>query len=186
MKNNTLPGFIKNPLYEEDPNPSLAYRMRSSLLLLFLALGISVCLGILIGLLGELGPWNLDEHVFDALLEQNSAAMVLVLAALLAPVLEELIFRGPMWFFRNSRSFPLVFYSFTLAFALVHLGNFPNLAEVWPISPLLVSPQLVLGVILGFIRVRFGLLWAIGFHMVYNAILIVPMLLLYQLGIPIS
>ena len=186
MKDSRLIDFLKTPEYREDPNPSRAYRIQTCLVLLFWALGISVSLGLLIGVLGELGPWNLEEHVFDTLFEAYSPAGVLALAVIMAPVLEELIFRGPLWFFRNSGYFPLAFYAIALAFALVHLGNFPNLSEVWPVSFVLVSPQLVIGLILGFLRVRFGLLWAIGFHMAYNAILIVPMLLLYELGIPIS
>lgn len=186
MEIQALLDFLKKPRYVEDPDASLSYRIRTLFILLIWALAVSLCLALFIGIADSLGPWNLDEHAFDILLEEFSPFGVLLLACLAAPALEELIFRGPMWFFRNSGYFTWIFYGLTLAFALVHLSNYPNLYEIWPLALLLISPQLNIGLFLGFVRIRFGLLWAITFHAVYNFLLLGPMLLLYQLGITFS
>jgi membrane protease YdiL (CAAX protease family) len=178
--------FIKKPGYREDGDNSFNDRLRIVSSLLMLALAISLALAFIIGILGELGPWNIEDHAFDALFEKYAATWILFLGCIVAPVMEELIFRGPMWFFRDSRYFPAIFYGLTLAFALIHLSNFPNVAEIWPIAPVLISPQLSIGLFLGFIRVRFGLLWSMAFHAAYNFIFLAPVLLLNELGIPFS
>lgn len=178
--------FLKKPEYKENSNPSISYRVRTTGILLIWALAISLSLAIALGILGAVGPWNLDDHAFEVLLESYSSLTILLLAALVAPILEELVFRGPLWFFRDSTYFPVIFYAGALAFSLVHLSNFPNLTEIWPVSPLLISPQFTLGLFLGFIRIRFGLIWCIGFHAAYNTILLAPMLVLNELGISIS
>lgn len=165
-----------------DPDPSL----RTLGILLKWTLVISLVLAMLIGIVGHLGPWNLEEHALDELFEKYSAIAIFFLGCVLAPITEELIFRGPLWFFRDAKVFPWVFYGFTLAFALVHLSNYPNLKEIWPLAPLLISPQLNIGVFLGFIRIRFGLLWSILFHAVYNTVVLGPILLLHELGITFS
>lgn len=186
MQIQALLDFLRKPRYVADPDGSFSYRIRTLFILLIWAIAVSLCFAVFIGIADSLGPWNLEEHAFDVLLEEFSPLGVLLLACLAAPALEELIFRGPMWFFRDSRYFPWIFYVLTLAFALVHLSNYPNFSEIWPLALLLISPQLNIGVFLGFIRIRFGLLWAIAFHAAYNLVLLGPMLLLYQLGITFS
>jgi membrane protease YdiL (CAAX protease family) len=85
-----------------------------------------------------------------------------LLAALALTLLRN---RGPMrWF---SAIFPLLFWIATLSFALVHLANFDkgSLAVLLP----LVLPQLVLGMLVGYLRVRIGLWAAILLHAAHNA-----------------
>jgi len=89
----------------------------------------------------------------------------------LAPVLEEMIFRGPLGFFKTSPYFPFAFYCSFVLFGLIHLGNFEITPAVLLLSPLLVAPQTIMGVFLGYIRVRLGLSWAILLHASHNGIL---------------
>ncbi|EMR00872.1 CPBP family intramembrane glutamic endopeptidase [Cesiribacter andamanensis] len=65
-----------------------------------------------------------------------------------------------------------IFWGSTLLFALVHLINFKPTAQVLLFAPLLVLPQFLLGLILGYVRVRQGLGWAIALHGVYNFIIL--------------
>ena len=80
MQVKTFLKFLKNPNYSEDPEQSLSYRIRMSSLLLVWAMAISICLALLIGIVDSLGPWNLEEHAFDALLEEFSTYSILLLA----------------------------------------------------------------------------------------------------------
>lgn len=48
----------------------------------------------------------------------------------------------------------LIFYFLTLLFGIVHIGNYSR--EVWPLMPLLVLPQTIIGLWLGFVRMKYG------------------------------
>ena len=178
--------YLQHPEYREDPETSYSYRIKAITQLMIWALGIGVVLGLLMGILGQLGPWELDEHAFDQLLEEYPIPLIGFLLVVVAPVLEELIFRAPLWFFRGSRHFKIVCYGAAVSFGAVHLSNFPNISEIWFLAPLLISPQVVLGLFLGYIRVRFGLAWAMAFHGVYNGILAGPFLLMLAVKTPLQ
>jgi len=68
-----------------------------------------------------------------------------------------------------QRIFPSIFWASTLIFALIHIGNYsPDSFD--PAVILLILPQCLIGAILGFVRMRYGLLAAIGFHGAYNSV----------------
>ena len=130
---------------------------------------------------GSLAGWvasaagaDLGTHRVETFLERYPPLFVAAYAVVLAPVLEEALFRGPLYFFRRPAFFPWAFYLLTTAFALLHAFNFPGWKEHWALLPLLIAPQWVTGVFLGFLRVRFSLPWSIGLHALYNLILLGP------------
>jgi len=67
-------------------------------------------------------------------------------------------------------------------FALVHLGNYPNFefTEHFYWVPFLVAAQFLIGLILSYIRLNHGVHFAMLFHAVYNAILIIPAVYFYE------
>lgn len=71
---------------------------------------------------------------------------------------------------RFVRHYAWVFWLYTLAFALAHVGNYewsnPRTALV---TPALVLPQLVIGTSLGYIRLRDGLRSSMLMHLLVNA-----------------
>ncbi len=74
------------------------------------------------------------------------------------------------WWNRNYR---FIFYGVAIAFGLIHATNFLSSGSssqmlLW--APLLVLPQVLLGVLLGFIRLRLGFWWAILTHALHNFI----------------
>ena len=81
------------------------------------------------------------------------------------------------WF---ARLFPALFWLSTLAFSLVHLFNFPadQLAMALP----LVLPQFVIGAILGYTRVTYGLWASILLHALHNGAFISLVLLASSAG----
>ena len=103
-------------------------------------------------------------------LTHGSSAIVgaAILAAALIGAVAALVIlrkRPPMrWF---AALFPGFFWLSTLAFALVHLANFEE-GSLGILLPL-VLPQLILGGLLGYVRVRIGLWAAILLHAVHNA-----------------
>jgi len=67
--------------------------------------------------------------------------------------------------------FGWVFWGVVIVFGLVHVGNLEAGSPVW-LWPVLVSPQLMVGAVLGYLRMRFGLFIAIAFHSAYNFALV--------------
>jgi len=69
----------------------------------------------------------------------------------------------------NKNYFSYSYYFSSLLFGLIHLFNFSgDLVPIIAFALLLVSPQIILGLILGFIRIKFGLAYAILFHAIIN------------------
>lgn len=181
----TLWEFIKNPVYEEDTNTDINYR--SSILIRFMAyaLFLSLILLVLSAAIESLFNLEVGKHAMEDIL--NMSPWVLFLSAVIAaPVFEELIFRGPMVFFKESPYFKYMYYVLTIVFGYVHISNFEINTATLVLSPLLVAPQISIGFFLGYIRVRFGLLWSILFHSIYNGILTVPVVLAQLLDIPLK
>lgn len=177
--------FLKNPVYHEDENTDLKYRQKIFVRLLIYALVVNISLGFVIGLLEPVFGLDLGTHAIDKVLEEYSLPFLFFSAVILAPLMEEVIFRGPMVFFKDKPYFKIVFWLLTLVFGFYHITNFEMTTTVLLLSPLLVLPQIIVGAILGFIRVRFNLIWAIGLHAAYNLILMGPILLAAAFDIPI-
>lgn len=78
----------------------------------------------------------------------------------------------------NTTNFWIVLY--TIVFAVMHLLNFTNL-EINPLLYIfLIFPQLFIGIILGYIRITYGLRYSILMHACYNLIVLLPVLLVKQ------
>ncbi len=65
--------------------------------------------------------------------------------------------------------YEIYFYSLAILFAMLHMFNFNGITlNNWPVATLLVIPQIVLGTILGYIRVQYGIIYSILFHALVN------------------
>lgn len=73
-----------------------------------------------------------------------------------------------------------IFYFLTLVFGAIHITNYE--AQVWALLPLLVLPQVIIALWLGFVRVRYGFKWAIFAHAFHNGCLLLPIILTKLLG----
>lgn len=70
-------------------------------------------------------------------------------------------------FWRNQ--FKVIFHFVAVSFALIHLSNFTNIHNyLWALP--LVSIQLILGYFLGFLRIKFGFWYGVGFHIMWNLV----------------
>ncbi|MBD2843484.1 CPBP family glutamic-type intramembrane protease [Erythrobacter rubeus] len=106
-----------------------------------------------------MGASNTGEEAQLAVGISMLVGLVLAAASLFA-----LRRRPPMRWFRKL--FPVLFWLSTLSFALVHLFNYTEgaLAILLP----LVLPQFVLGSMAAYLRVHYGLIWAIVLHAAHN------------------
>lgn len=71
----------------------------------------------------------------------------------------------------KSSHFKIYFYFISIAFGLIHISNFENIKYyMLPIYILYVLPQICLGLVLGNLRMKTGLIWAIFLHFIFNSI----------------
>ena len=89
--------FFKNPEYKIDKELNLNNKFTILIRLAFLALIISLSLGMIIGLLENFTSIDFGRHAIDELFEEYSPGFILLAVVILAPLVEELIFRGPMY-----------------------------------------------------------------------------------------
>lgn len=191
MKNNAINffKFLKNP--HEKFNETLSIKQKwevlfSILVLDFiLVLSVSVITSIIDSYLFELKSDPIEDFFAN-----KEAFLILTLAAIVVPFIEELLFRLPLKYERNlvfhffdfltkqraktfwNKHFKIFFYFSAILFALVHLSNFSNTNTLFYIlAPLIILPQFIGGLTLGYIRLKLGFFWAILQHGLYNFIL---------------
>lgn len=85
----------------------------------------------------------------------------------------------------NKRETPNLKYSVFISsglFALVHLSNFVDFdyGKYFYWVPFLVGAQFLIGLVLSYIRLNHGMKWALIFHAVYNALVIIPAFYFYE------
>lgn len=175
------------------------FRMLWQILILDVALVFLYSLIVLIPL--EYFGWiNDTDSKFKP--EEFSISIVILMAVVIAPLLEELIFRWPLLYRRNylyrviasiarlfvrfdkkeqfsydARSyyhsgFPYFFYGMAILFAFVHITNFHLEMRILLLSPLIVLPQFIGGMFLGYVRVRLGIWWSVLLHAMHNSVYI--------------
>jgi len=184
--------YLKNPVAEKDPNRDFFHHLSIFLVMLMTCFMISFLLSIVIGMVYSSGLIENDYHAFDDL-KDLSSYQIFFAAAVLAPLIEEIIFRAPLTLFKspwklpfkvegineirikaleNPKVFRIAFYVFALAFGYIHLSNYQIDAQILLFSPLLVAPQILLGLIIGYVRIRLGFFWGVALHACYNGILV--------------
>lgn len=163
-----LISYLKNPVLEQDQNSDLKYRFKIFLHILLISIITGIVISPVFALFEQLNWIDLENHKVEELFKDMSKLKVILLASIVIPIIEELIFRAPITSFKKPKSFKFGFYFFTLAFGLVHLTNFDNTTNVLLLAPILVLPQTLVGAYFGYIRVRFGLQWSMLLHGSYN------------------
>ncbi|MFY0629527.1 MAG: CPBP family intramembrane metalloprotease [Flavobacteriaceae bacterium] len=164
--------YLRNPVLEKDSNKNFWHRLKVFFTLLSLSIVISFLITFFNGFLEFIGILYENKHATDTYLKGDKGLQFLFVAAVVAPIAEELIFRAPLVLFKKARTFKIAFYTISIIFGYVHIFNFEINTNVLLLSPFLIAPQLIVGMIFGFIRIRLGLIWSILLHATYNGILV--------------
>jgi len=143
----------------------LKYKWLSILFLFVLVCGITWLL------LKGFAP-DIEQHLMEsaALIMQNQFLLSVSVAAFMVIVIIVFMISQAVPLNFISQSFPFIFYSTALAFALVHIGNFNTSDVAWYMTPLLVLPQFILALYLGYIRMRKHIWSSIYVHSLNNSI----------------
>lgn len=77
-----------------------------------------------------------------------------------------------------AKNFSWLFYSLTLFFAFLHFFNYTDIKTIWFLAPIVILPQFLLSLNLGFIRINYGLRWSIITHFFHNFLSAAPSIIL--------
>lgn len=78
----------------------------------------------------------------------------------------------------SEKLYAVIFYASAIYFGFIHTANYSNIAEIWYLALLLVLPQIIAGIFMGYVRVQYGLIWSIILHSIYNGSLLFPVFLM--------
>jgi membrane protease YdiL (CAAX protease family) len=156
-----------------------------------IAVMLPTTVGILLlgGLLGRL----LDVTAPEVLPTPNTsfeALAVALAAAVVAPVGEELFFRGfALTAWLRDLGWRAALGRSALFFAIVHIGNLPPTPQPWQMQAAQAFLQfaviLPVGLVLGWLFVRHGMVGAIAGHVTYNTFLLLLILVASLAGVPV-
>lgn len=139
-------------------------------------LGAYLVLDLILNLIIGYPLFTLLEDYYDTYTEVLESPLEwLIIGVTIVPIIEEIIFRGPMTLAKkNIKASHWLFWLLTIAFALVHITNYDfDIIPIWA-YPLMVLPQFITGILLGIVRIRFGLRYSIILHSAFNFVLLVP------------
>ncbi|MEJ8801179.1 CPBP family intramembrane glutamic endopeptidase [Pontibacter sp. H249] len=69
-----------------------------------------------------------------------------------------------------ARAYRIIFYAAAVIFGLIHLTNFEYSTAILLLAPILVAPQVVGGLFMGYMRVKYGFFWGYYLHAAHNAV----------------
>ena len=192
--------FIKKPVELSEDKASLQFKIGTCGALFLIQIPPLLVFMALVGGLEQLGLWDEDMHSLQKIFQEMEPVLIFFFAVIMAPLLEEVMFRLILRFRSNflilwsihigvalhlgqkrsllktarkvwDKFYGRVFYLMTMAFGLMHIMNFEPSLNIYLLAPILVAPQILIGINLGYLRVRFGLIWSILFHAFYNGVL---------------
>lgn len=190
--------FLKNPKDEQDIDQSKQKKLKRLFSLLVIDIPITVLLSMLINYFAKLGWVEIENHQVKLLLDLAPVWLVFLLAVIIIPFIEEIIFRFFLRFRRNyflqiiisifpktktpisgfwNKNYGYIFYLSAIAFALIHITNFGSNNPIFYLIPILVLPQFIIGLFIGYLRVHYNFMFGYLFHAIHNAIFITVALL---------
>lgn len=197
--------FVIRPIEQRDAQKNTRHKIGQLFSILLLDIAVMLFLIAIISIVEDYGLINMENHKGVDLMKSNPI-LGLVSGVIIAPIFEELFFRSyivkryspihPIVFlsdalgiYTKDRLYPVlenywdkyfnyVVYFSAILFALVHIFNYEITRNVILLTPLLVLPQFVIGLMLAYFRVKFGLVWSVYFHALHNLVLIGPTVLI--------
>jgi membrane protease YdiL (CAAX protease family) len=193
--------FLKCPVDVADCNQTSrqkAIRLFSILAIHIPIMGL--CLTIIF-CITELGSINIENHHLTALLQRFTILEIVLLVVVLVPFVEELVFRLYLRFKNNdlahviillaslkrkhnkartetalsnfwTNHFRSIFYFSAILFGFIHLTNYEYNFAILLLSPILILPQFIAGLFLGYLRIKYDLVLGYIMHAIHNGILL--------------
>lgn len=205
-----LMSFLKNPVDEAGPKKSKYEKFKTLVSLLIIEIPLMAVLILLISGFETLGLVDPENHKILDMIKSYPVVLLLLLTVVIGPFIEELIFRLYLRYKNNyalhflisivsitgaqneqkaetffislwKKKYKFIFYFSAVIFGLIHISNFEFSYTILLLSPILVAPQIILGLIIGYTRVRNGFISGLLLHSFHNAIFVgIPLFFLFN------
>ena len=159
--------FLKNPNHPNYPNISVRQKLLDiCFYYLVIDFIIAIALWYFVELAEQMGWFNpLKTIEFDHSIYWQIFGMLVF-----GPLFEEGIFRLFLGYCRYKWYFKWVFYGSAIVFGLIHIPNYQLDDTHYFFVPLITTPQIFGGLMLGFIRINYGFWYGMLHHALFNAL----------------
>jgi len=165
---NSITDFAKNPFKNNISEQNKILKLIYSGIVLPV---ITFCIGSLLWFVIEFAQTiNLFKLIEEDYNAKRGVFFNLIITIILAPLIEEVIFRLPLKFLTKFNYYKLLFYGLLLIFGIVHYFNYQTSENSIYYILLIVSPQVFAGFIFSFVRINFGFCYGCLTHSIYNLI----------------
>jgi membrane protease YdiL (CAAX protease family) len=160
--------FFKDPAHPNYVNLSTRQKLRD-IGFYYLTIQFIICAIILwypVEIAEKLGLYNKLEEI-DVKID---ISFMILLAVILAPLIEEGIFRLFLGRFRNKPYFNWVYYISSLLFGWIHFFNYQFDQSHYFFLPFITMTQTFGGFMLGYIRIMYGFWYGVLLHSLFNCL----------------
>ena len=202
--------FLKHPSEQPDPIQTRKQKAKRLFSLLIIDMAVMVVLVTVIYWVAKFAMADLKNRQLVSLMNLYPIWVILLGGVVLIPVIEELVFRLYLRFKYNflaqsilllssvagaqnkskfeiflknfwSKNFKTIFYLSAILFGYAHIFNYDYSLTILLLSPLLVAPQFIIGLFLGYLRIKYNLVLGYFMHAIHNAVfLMIP--LIFMMG----
>jgi membrane protease YdiL (CAAX protease family) len=163
--------FVKQPLEPNYPDVSTIQKLINVCVYI-------LCIDFIINMLLWYGVVEAVEKTgwfFHPLIEKRKGITTLsiVSAVVLAPVIEELIFRLFLVNYKTEFYFRWVYYFSAIIFGLIHIITYEADSTHYRFMWLITLPQIFSGFLLGYVRIIYGFWYAVLLHGLANALALI-------------
>jgi len=202
--------FLKHPSEQPDPIQTRKQKAKRLFSLLIIDMAVMVVLVPVIYGIDKLGLVDSENHQITKLMNQYPILFIILLLVVIIPFFEELIFRLYLRFKYNflaqsilllssvtgaqnkskfkiflkkfwSINFKPIFYLSAILFGYVHIFNYEYSTTILLLSPILIAPQFVAGLFLGYLRMKYNLVLGFFMHAIHNAVFLM-ITLIFMMG----
>jgi len=198
---NELIFFLQNPQEEAGPELTITRKFKILFSLLLLEIPLMGAFSLIMMGLEELKLVDPEGHKMVELFKPLPGAVLIISTVIIIPFFEELIFRLYLRYKNNyllhfiislvsitgtrnekkaekvitsvwKKKYTYIFYFSAILFGIVHITNYKLSYTILLLSPILIAPQILVGLFIGFLRVRYGFVWGFLLHALHNALFV--------------
>lgn len=207
--------FLKKPTDQKDSEQKISFKSKRLLAILAIDIPLMGILLLIIYGLEQLGLLGTASHKAIKFFQLLPVWLIILFGSLILPFIEELIFRLYLRLKENyplklliflisliglkskeqvniyietkwQNYYKVIFYLSALIFGFVHIANYEYSFMLLLFSPIIIAPQFLLGLFIGYLRVKYGLLWGFFLHGLHNLIFLAVLFLLIFMSGPVE
>jgi len=126
---------------------------------------ISSCLWLFVTTLKDFNVFTFIETDFNS---HRGLIFNLLITVVITPIVEELIFRFPIKYLPKKKYYSPLIYLNIIIFGLIHFVNYETDTNGKIFALLIVSPQIFIGLLLTYVRIKYGFRFSVLTHSMYN------------------